>query len=141
MTRAPAARQMPTHATKTSRRKFLKVLSAAAVIPAAASSAVISANAALPAAAVAVADPIADVIDAYYQETQRNRSLVRDLVDDDTPAWNYLARTENLPPPTTREGAIKAVKLAIEEEEMGGVSPVTLNLLYAMFAYLDCQPA
>lgn len=108
-----------------SRRSLLKGATAAALLT-------------VPAAAlVSEADPLRALIAAYRTECAWLNATIGDIPDDTPmPVWNAL-NEGRIPVATSKEGAIAALKLAVEMcEDFSGVDAVP-NLMQAALGFLE----
>ena len=108
----------------TTRRTFLR---SAAAVPAFA----------LPAVALCAAvtsdDPMIDAINAYRAERDRNNAAIEDI-DLSGAAYDRL---RNAPIPTTREGAMEALRLTIEEEIENCSDDFPISMMTAVLRWLE----
>ncbi|MFG1294079.1 twin-arginine translocation signal domain-containing protein [Xanthobacter versatilis] len=108
-----------------SRRSLLKGATAAALLT-------------VPAITVASeADPLLDLVTAYRDECAWLNSTIGDIPDDaPMPVWDAL-NEGRIPVATSKEGAIAALRLAVEMcEDFSGVDAVP-NLMQAALGFLE----
>ncbi|MFG1179001.1 hypothetical protein [Xanthobacter versatilis] len=83
------------------------------------------------------ADPLRALVAAYRDECARLNAIPGDIPDDTPmPVWNAL-NEGRIPVATSKEGAIAALKLAVEMcEDFSGVDAVP-NLMQAALGFLE----
>jgi len=89
--------------------------------------------------AVVLADPLADMIDAYRQELQHVNDLPGDPPDDFV--WHAMNAldADAVPAPCTRATALDALRLAKAECTDMSAPPMVLNLVTAALAYFEAN--
>jgi hypothetical protein len=95
--------------------------------------------------AVAVHDPLLELVQEYRQQMAINNSAEVDLDQEDAlaqetfrPSYDRLRTSP--PAATSYKGALDAIRLVIDEEETCGNQPdLTINVLRAALAFLDRQ--
>lgn len=96
-----------------------------------------AATALLGVAAAHAADPLVALIAAYRAECEQLNATVGDIPDDaPMPIWHAL-NDGRIPPATSKEGAIAALRLAVEMcEDFAGADAVP-NLMQAALSFLE----
>ena len=84
-------------------------------------------------AAVTSDDPMIEAINSYRAERDRNNAAIED-VDLSGAAFDLL---RNAPAPTTREGAIEALRLTIEEEIENCSDDFPISMMTAVLRWLE----
>ena len=89
--------------------------------------------------AVVLADPLADMIDAYRQELQHVNDLPGDPPDDFV--WRAMNALDgkSVPAPASRETALDALRIARAECRDNCAPPMVLNLIDASLAYFEAN--
>ncbi|MFG1341361.1 hypothetical protein [Xanthobacter autotrophicus] len=95
------------------------------------------ATGALTAGAVALADPLLALVEAYRDECARLDAIPGNILDDEPmPVWDAL-NEGRIPAATSTEGAIAALRLAKEMcEDFGGADAIP-NLIGAALRFLE----
>jgi hypothetical protein len=110
----------------TTRRTFLRSAAAAPAL-------------ALPAVALCAAvtsdDPMIEAINAYRAESARNNASEDDVPADGCQAFGVLC--SQTPVPTTREGAMEALRLTIEEEIENCSDDFPISMMTAVLRWLE----
>lgn len=95
------------------------------------------ASGALTGAAVVISDPVAAMVAAYRDECTRLNAIKGDISEDEPmPVWDALG-AEEFPVATTKEGAVEALRLAIEMgDENMRLDPMS-NLLRSALGFFE----
>ncbi|OYW61975.1 MAG: hypothetical protein B7Z30_00565 [Rhizobiales bacterium 12-68-15] len=88
---------------------------------------------------VALADPLADMIDAYRQELQHVNELPGDPPDDFVWRAMNALDADVVPVPCTRATALDALRLAKAECTDMSAPPMVLNLVTAALAFFEAN--
>lgn len=89
---------------------------------------------------VALADPLRDLITAYYDERNAMNAYPGEIPDSyPTPAFDRLAGEDDLPAPKSRETALQSLRTALKENDESMGMPMISNLIAASLAYFEAN--